>query len=106
MIYTNADCLSTKWEEFSELTRVRVPHVVVVTEVLPKHCNDPLAYFQHLTDYSLVFNKQAKRGICIYIHTSVKFSEIVNPIFDLVSECLVVDIKLPSLNNYLRLAAF
>jgi len=65
--YTNADCLSSKWEEFSELIKQRKPHLVVVTEVLPKHFSDPSIFFQPLPQYNLVSNNSAKRGICMNI---------------------------------------
>ena len=54
--YANADCLPSKWEEFSELIKQRKPHLVVVMEVLPKHFSDPSIYFQLLPQYNLVSN--------------------------------------------------
>jgi hypothetical protein len=41
LAYTNADCLLSKWDEFVALVQSRKPHVIVVTEVLPKNCGDP-----------------------------------------------------------------
>ena len=104
--YTNADCLSSKWEEFSELIKQRKPHLVVVTKVLPKHFSDPSIYFQLLPQYNLVSNNSAKRGICIYIHCSIKFSVVVVSLVDSVSECLLVDVKLPYHSTYMCIAAF
>ena len=89
--YTNTDCLSSKWEEFSELIKQCKPHLVGVTEVLPKHFSNPSIYFQQLPQYNLVSDNSAKKGICIYIHGSTKFSVVANSLVDLVLECLLVD---------------
>ena len=91
VLYTNADCLSSKWVEFSELVNEQNSHVVAVTEVLPKHLSDPYIFAQQLQRYSLVFNKSLKRRICVYIHESIKFSVVIDKLVDSVSECVWMD---------------
>ena len=104
--YRNAHCLSFKWEQFSELIKQRKPHLVVVTEVLAKHFSYPSIYFQQLPQYNSVSNNSAKRGICISIHGSIKFSVVVDSLVDSVSECLLVNVKLPYHSTYMCIAAF
>ena len=46
VLYTNADCLASKWVEFSELVNEWKRHVVSVTEFLPKYVSDPSIFAQ------------------------------------------------------------
>ena len=78
MTYTNTDCLSSKWGEYN----------IVWGE------------------YNIVSNNSAERGICIYVHCSIKFSVVVDSLVASVLECLLVDVKLPYHNTYMCIAAF
>lgn len=79
-MYTNADCLSTKWEEF----RLRVingkPKIICITEVKPKH----FRYLINLAEYTLedyethqinCDNKEG-RGIIVYTHKSLECNRL------------------------------
>ncbi|KAK2705943.1 hypothetical protein QYM36_016083, partial [Artemia franciscana] len=48
VLYTNADTLLSKVEELKSLMSVHKPHVVVVTESLPKNCAHSEAYFHQV----------------------------------------------------------
>ena len=105
VLYTNADCLSTKIDEFHALISTRKPHVIVITESLPKNCQHPDVFFQQVPDYNLIINTNYKRGIFIYVHTSLKYIEVNDPISSIISESLVVDVKLPGSSIAFRVVA-
>ena len=56
VLHTNADTLSNKVEELQSLMSVHKPHVVVITESLPKNCAHPETYFQQVEGYTLLVN--------------------------------------------------
>lgn len=95
VLYTKADCLSSKFDEFLALISVRKPHVIIVMESLPKNCSQPEVYFLQVLEYNLVVNSNYKRGIFVYVHTSLKYLEVNEPVASNISECLVIDVKLP-----------
>ena len=105
VLYTNADTLSNKVEELQSLMSVHKPHVVVITESLPKNCAHPEAYFQQAEGYSLLVNTNYKRGIFVYVYSLLKYTEVNYPLVLSISECLVVDVKFPRSTNCIRIVA-
>ena len=105
VLYTNADTLSNKVEELQSLMSVHKPHVVVVTESLPKNCAHPEAYFQQVEGYTLLVNTNYKRGIFFYVHSLLKYTEVNDPLVLSISECLVVGVKFPRSTNSIRIVA-
>lgn len=58
-----------------------------------------------MPDYNLIINNNYKRGIFIYVHTSLKYIEVNDPISSIISESLVVDVKLPGSSIAFRVVA-
>ncbi|XP_065581727.1 uncharacterized protein LOC136041100 [Artemia franciscana] len=82
---------------------VHKPHVVVITESLPKNCAHPEAYFQQVEGYTLLVNTNYKRGIFVYVHSLLKYTEVNDLLVLSISECLVVDVKFPRSTNSIRI---
>ncbi|XP_065568925.1 uncharacterized protein LOC136032584 [Artemia franciscana] len=84
---------------------VHKPHVVVITESLPKNCAHPDAYFQQVEGYTLLVNTNYKRGIFVYVHSLLKYTEVNDPLALSINECLVVDLKFPRSTNSIKIVA-
>ena len=93
VLYTDADCLSSKIDEFQVLISTLKSQVIVITKSLPENCQQSDVYFQLVCDYNLIVNSNYKRGIFIYVYTSMKPMEVNDPISSSISECLVVNVK-------------
>ena len=69
-LYTNADSLLNKLPELSILTADHKPHIIIVTETLPKHCLYPVQEFEfQLPGYQMYTNHDRsmfKGGISTY----------------------------------------
>ena len=69
-MYTNADSLLNKLPELSILTADYKPHIIIVTETLPKHCLYPVQECEfQLPGYQMYTNHDrptCKRGISAY----------------------------------------
>ena len=88
--YSNVNSLLNKRYELNELIADKDPDIIQLTETLPKHCNKDTDFSQdfHIPDYNLFFNKDPKRGISIYIKTSIDATIIDTLNCDLI-ECII-----------------
>ena len=77
-MYTNADCLTNKLLSLHESIEHHKPDIIAITEIKPKNLTLPLSASNFLIDnYQLFQNIDSQgRGIGIYIHNSLKASEI------------------------------
>ncbi|KAK2716990.1 hypothetical protein QYM36_007210 [Artemia franciscana] len=81
VLYTNADTLSNKVEELQSLMSVHKPHVVVVTESLPKNFAHPEAYFQQ----NHFLQKLQDTYLCQHVQEPTRSRDDSNPpVIDLV----------------------
>ena len=105
VLYTNADVLSNKLDELYSLVNLQKPDIVIMTEVLPKHCLNPEAHFFQLSGYNVVYNKHSKRGICINSSSSskLKYAEVDASFTLELSEVISVEIKLPGISQNVRI---
>ena len=97
-MYTNADSLLNKLPELSILTADHKPHIIIVTETLPKHCLYPVQECEfQLPGYQMYTNHDrptCKRGISAYTRNDVT-ATIVEILCDYnCSESLWIKIKL------------
>ena len=76
-LYSNADSLLNKMDEFRSRIADLQPDIIAVTEVLPKHSHDKITSVDvQLNGYSMFQNLNSDRGILLYckftIHASIK----------------------------------
>ena len=72
VLNTNVGCPSSKTDEFQALIRALKLHIIVITELLPKNCQQPDVHFQQVHNYNLIVSSNYKYGIFIYVHASLK----------------------------------
>ena len=74
-LYTNADVLTNKMDELKVTVNMEAPHVIVITEVIPKNRKDPVTESEvKLDGYQMWHNLEEKfsspsqptRGVIIY----------------------------------------
>ena len=69
-MYTNADTLTNKMNELSLLAKNTNPHIIIVTEALPKHSTYAVQSCElRLEGYELYRNSEENdiRGVVIYV---------------------------------------
>ena len=97
-MYTNADYLLNKLPELPILTADRKPHIIIVTETLPKHCLYPVQECEfQLPGYQMYTNHDrptCKRGISAYTRNDVTATIVENLCDYNCSESLWIKIKL------------
>ena len=85
MLYTNADQLVNKRDELSMLIAGNEPHVILISEVIPKAQSLPLSLaLLCLPEYNLYLNfdpgltnlGRSQRGVCIYVKDNLFVSEV------------------------------
>ena len=92
--YSNVNSLLNKRYELQNLIADKDPDIIQLTETLPKNCKkDDFSQDFHIPGYNLFFNNNPKRGITVYIKTSIDASliEIIN--CDLI-ECICLSLKI------------
>ena len=79
VIYTNADSIRNKMDEFQNLVKNNKPHLIAITEFYPKSYKYDLIEAElKLPDYNLIRNRQEinSRGCAIYLHKDLEMSEV------------------------------
>ena len=74
IIYSNVNTLLNKRNELNDLIFKNDPDIIQLTETLPKNLKDKNTDFKtdfHIPGYILFLNKDPKRGIAIYIKSSL-----------------------------------
>jgi len=66
VLYTDADYLCNKFDEYSAKIFERNSHIIVVTETLLKNCSDPPVYHLPLNGYSLKREDEREGFLCTY----------------------------------------
>ncbi|KAK2711587.1 hypothetical protein QYM36_012662 [Artemia franciscana] len=84
---------------------VHKPNFVVVTESLPKNSPYPKAYFQQVEGYTSLVNTKYKHEFFVYVHLLLKHTEVNDPLALSINRCLVIDVKIPSSTNSIRITA-
>ena len=93
ILYSNVDSLLNKREELKENICKYDPDVIQLTEILPKNIKDTdFTTDFHIDGFILYMNKDPKRGIAIYIKSSLDAS-IIN-----INKCELIEELCLSLN--------
>ena len=79
--YTNTDSLLNKRHELKVIISTHKPDVLMITETLPKNASTPPDKAEFAIDnYELYYNHEdsnCHRGVCIYVHQSLKSKRIL-----------------------------
>ena len=91
-MYTNADCLTNKLDEFKSRLTVLKPDVVAITEVFLKHFLNTISQESlQITGYDLYCSDSSSgRGVCLYCKSSLKAAPYTKIKTDLMNHCDVV----------------
>ena len=101
-IYTNADSLSNKFDEFKNRIKIDQPHIIAVTEAKPKHFRYKIFKAEYsLENYEMYvknIDNDSGRGIIVYIHRSIITNELY---INYNVESLFLSVQLNSTNKLL-----
>ena len=101
IIYSNVNSLLNKRNELNQLIADRDPDVIQLTEALPKNCKiEDFSQDFYIPGYNLFFNKNPKRGIVVFIKTSIDATLIETLQCDII-ECLCFSLKIKNQNIFL-----
>ena len=103
IIYSNVDSLLNKRDELKDMICTYNPDIIQLTEVLPKYIKDKATDFStdfHIEGFNLYLNKDPKRGIAMYIKSSLDASIIEVKNCDLV-ETLCLSLTMNNKNIFL-----